>query len=208
MEQKPRTIRYLPISSLSLWHQNPKQHDLPAIRASIERHGFVSPILVDERTMRVIAGHGRLAVLQAMKDEGMDPPDGILADGDEWLVPVVLGKSFPSQREAEAYALADNRLVERGGWDVALLRQVLAEHVDNPTGIGWSAAEIERLLEQTDSFQQMVDIEAIGDLEIRFAITVVVNTIEERERVVSTLAEMGYSSDVRVLRRFPVGEEE
>lgn len=189
-----------------MWDRNPKQHDLPAIRASIERHGFVSPILVDERTLRVVAGHGRLVVLRAMKEEGADPPEGIITDGDEWLVPVVMGKEFPSEQEADAYALADNRLVERGGWDITLLRNVLAEHINNPTGIGWGAEEIERLLERTDPFTQMVDIESAGDLEIRFAITIVVDTIEERERIVSLLAEMGYKSDVRVLRSFPVEE--
>jgi hypothetical protein len=45
----------------------------------------------------------------------------------DWQVPVVAGWSSTSDVEAQAYIVASNRLVERGGWDEGTLTDVLAD---------------------------------------------------------------------------------
>jgi hypothetical protein len=99
--------------------RNPKGHDDDGIRGSIERHGIAELPLIDERTGRLVAGHGRIKQLTAMSAAGQDPPDGVDVDPDsgEWLVPVTRGWSSRSDAEAEAYLVASNKLTMNGGWD-------------------------------------------------------------------------------------------
>jgi hypothetical protein len=106
---------------------NPKGHDLAGIQTSIARFGFVSPAVVDERTGRLVAGHGRILALQAMRDAGQTPPAGVhLDDGGRWLVPLLTGWASRSDAEADAYLVADNEWTLRGGWDEAELGDFLA----------------------------------------------------------------------------------
>lgn len=94
-------IEYLPLSELRAWPRNPKAHNIQAIHDSFQRFGFVSAIIIDEKTGRIVAGHGRLEALLAMAKRGEQPPNRIQvrhAD-NEWLVPVIRGLSFESERE-------------------------------------------------------------------------------------------------------------
>jgi len=137
-------ISYEPLAWL-LSHQaprNPKKHDVAGVSASMGRFGYTIPVAVDERTNTVVAGHGRLEVLAAMKAAGKAPPARVRVtpDGD-WLVPVLRGLSFASAEEAEAYLLADNRHTEIGGYDDSMLADMLEEVRDRDgglEGLGWS----------------------------------------------------------------------
>jgi ParB-like chromosome segregation protein Spo0J len=143
-------IEYVPLSQLERWPRNPKQHDLAQIDKSIERFGFIQPIAVDERTGRIVAGHGRLEALQAMQLAGKAPPARVLEKDGEWLVPVLRGVEFKDDREAEAFLVADNRLVEIGGWDEQALAKILADlQPVGLDGVGWSDSEINRLVTET-----------------------------------------------------------
>jgi hypothetical protein len=108
---------------------NVKDHDEDAIRASIIRWGFNEPLTIDERTGRLVAGHGRRKVIIELEREwpaDEAPPSRVkLDDYAQWLLPVLRGVSFPDDLEAEAYALAANRLGERGGWKVEPLAERL-----------------------------------------------------------------------------------
>lgn len=116
----------MPLDELPAAPRNPKEHDATGIRRSIERFGFTEHVLVDERTGRLVAGHGRVQVLRDMEDAGTAAPAGVLVDTDgQWTVPVIRGWSSRSDAEAEAYLLASNRLTERGGWDEAALLDML-----------------------------------------------------------------------------------
>lgn len=119
---------YLPVRKIPPALRNPKAHDLPRIRESIERFGFTSPVLIDERTKRTVAGHGRLEVVTQMEKEGATRPRGILlSDFDEWLIPVTRGWRSRDDAEAEAYLLADNVLTERGGWHDRQLAEMVRD---------------------------------------------------------------------------------
>lgn len=143
-------IEYLPLDEVVRWPRNPKLHDDAAIERSIRSLGFVNPLLKDERTGRLVAGHGRLRALESLRDSGEVPPARVRVDGKgRWLVPVVRGVDFASAAEAEAYLLADNRLVEAGGWDQDLLREIVrdldAEGLELD-GLGWSDSALDALL--------------------------------------------------------------
>ena len=67
-------IEHIALDELEKWPRNPKDHDLSLIQGSISRFGFVSPILIDETTGKIVAGHGRLESLQKLKQSGQPPP--------------------------------------------------------------------------------------------------------------------------------------
>lgn len=169
-EAKPRVeIVYEPIDEIARWPRNPKEHDLDEIESSMRRFGYTLPMVRDGRTGRLVAGHGRLEVLLRMRDRGDPAPMRILVDPDgRWFAPVLSGIEFESELEAEAYLLADNRLVELGGWNERELAALLADQLaDAPDldGLGWSEEEIRNLvgaLETIDVVNNPADTEWVG----------------------------------------------
>lgn len=132
-------IRYVPLSELRRWERNPKLHDIGAITASIRRHGFIDPIVVDQRSGRIVAGHGRDESLENLKRSGEPPPKRIQVRADgEWMVPILTGIEFEDDRDAEAYIVGSNRLVELGGWDEGLLQDIVSTEGFDALGTGLS----------------------------------------------------------------------
>lgn len=141
-------ISYEPLSWL-VEHQaprNPKKHDVDGVGASMGRFGFTIPIALDEASGTVVAGHGRIEVLCALKASGKRAPERVRVREDgEWLVPVLRGLSFASPEEAEAYLIADNRHTEIGGYDDELLADMLRDARDRENGlegIGWNDEQV------------------------------------------------------------------
>lgn len=122
-------IVYMPLSELTSAARNPKLHDEAGIRASIQQHGMAEPPLIDERTGRLAAGHGRRDQLVALRAAGGRPPGGVRVDeaSGEWLVPVVRGWASTSDAAAEAYLIGSNKLTMIGGWDEGTLVAMLAD---------------------------------------------------------------------------------
>lgn len=145
-----RRIEYMPLSKLakSGAKRNPKEHDIGAISVSVEKHGYVEPIVMDDRTSRLVAGHGRIETLQALKKEKKTPPDGVKVEKGEWLVPVARGWASKNDAQAEAYLLASNRLVELGGWNIDELEAVLSDLATDKAldGSGYDGDDLDRLL--------------------------------------------------------------
>jgi hypothetical protein len=147
------SVRYIPLNTLTAWDRNPKLHDLEQIQESIRRFGFVLPLVEDATTRRLVAGHGRREALLAMKKNGEPLPARIKERDGDWLVPVLFGVSFENEQEAEAYLLADNRLVEAGGWVGAELEAMVSRIVagggpEALAGTGFSIEDAEQLVEQ------------------------------------------------------------
>ena len=154
-------VESLPLSSLKPAKRNPKRHKVETVITLMERFGYVAPMILNERTGQLVAGHGRLeSLIKAMK-EGKQPPSRILIENGEWLVPVVRGVAFADDREAEAYLLADNQTTILGGWNDEELKQIIeslgAEDVegtgfenlfeieqDDPTPLIDNAAELQK----------------------------------------------------------------
>ena len=150
-----RRIEYVRLCDVPPAFRNPKKHDEPAIQASIHEHGFADAAILDERTQRLVAGHGRTKALVGMKAAGDRVPEGIEVDEDgEWLVPLQRGWSSKSDAHAEAFIIAHNRLTEAGGWDDRVLTSMLHDLAtldpDLFDGLGYSSDELDELFRTTD----------------------------------------------------------
>jgi len=148
-------IEYVPLHELVRWPRNPKDHDLGALSQSVRRFGYISPIIVDEGTGRIVAGHGRVDLLSHLKKSGEHLPERVRQGAHgEWLVPVIRGVRFRNEREAEAYLVADNQLAMLGGWHDQDLYDMLKSHLetDSLDGMGFTPDDLqelhERLMEQ------------------------------------------------------------
>jgi hypothetical protein len=144
-------IEYLPLTWL-IEHQepdNPKDHDKPAIAASMDEHGFIEPPLLDERTEKVLGGHGRLEVLDDKFRAGHARPDGLkVAPDGGWLVPVVRGVRSEDDDDARRMLVRLNRLSERGGWNAERLTAFdLGDDLLNEL---WEPAELDDLFGDDD----------------------------------------------------------
>lgn len=112
------------VDELRPWEKNPRKNDpaVPRVAESIKRFGFVSPIVVWQGGNRMVAGHTRLKAMRALlKESPSFVAKGAPAPG---MVRVAFHE-FADEHEADAYAIADNKLSELAAWDDALL----AEHV-------------------------------------------------------------------------------
>lgn len=151
-----RRIEYSPIEAIVPADTNPKSHDLPLLEDSVTRWGYVEPIVLDERTGKLVAGHGRLDTLTAMKAKEMAPPDGVdVAEDGGWLVPVIRGWASKDDKEAQAYLLASNRITEKGGWDKQSLVDVLQGLEDNLAGVGFDRGDVDDLLAKLQEAQDI-----------------------------------------------------
>lgn len=140
-------VEYVPLAEVQRWPRNPKKHDEPGIEASLERWGFTEPLVLDEKSGKLVAGHGRLEALQRRKASGKAPPARIATKGQDWMVPVVRGIAFKDILEAEAYLLASNRLTEAGGWHEESLAEMLKDLVTAGSleGTGYQQSDVDAL---------------------------------------------------------------
>lgn len=143
-------VEYVPLEEVIRWPRNPKGHDAGALHGSFKRFGFVSPLILDEASGRLVAGHGRLETLEAMQKAHQAPPKRVRVEEGRWMVPVIRGVSFASEDEAMAYLLADNRMVYLGGWDeqalADMLGQLAAQGEEAWKGTGFEPDDLQALL--------------------------------------------------------------
>lgn len=142
-------VEYMRLDELHPDPRNPKAHSLPDIDASMDRFGYTEPVLLDERTGLLVAGHGRVESAQGRKARGEAPPRGVKIDPDgAWLLPVARGWSSVDDTDAGAYLVASNRLTEKGGWLDDPLGQLLTglRAEDRLGGTGYDGADVDALL--------------------------------------------------------------
>jgi ParB-like chromosome segregation protein Spo0J len=109
-------IEMIHVERLTPYAGNARTHSKAQIRQianSIERFGYVNPVLIDDDE-QIIAGHGRVEAAKLL---------GIVS------VPA-LRLSHLSAADKRAYVIADNRLAEKAGWDRELLAIELQALVD------------------------------------------------------------------------------
>ena len=112
----PSGTKTVAITKLIPYSGNARTHSRRQVRKiarSIERFGFVNPILIDENNL-VIAGHGRLAAAKLLG----------------WQEVPTLCVKHLSEAEKRAYILADNRLAEEAGWNQEMLAIELQGLID------------------------------------------------------------------------------
>ncbi len=132
----PGDTEVVAISALRPSPQNARIHSRRQIRKiaeSIRRFGFLVPALIDENN-QIIAGHGRVAAVKLLG----------------WQEVPALRVEHLDEAEKRAYALADNRLAEKAGWDRQMLAIELQAIIDLDISIeltGFEIAEVDLILE-------------------------------------------------------------
>jgi len=126
----------LKMSSRNVRIHSPKQ--LKQLCKCIKQIGFINPIIIDSKKT-IIAGHGRLLAAKQLSIKE---------------VPTI-SVSHLSDDEIRAYALADNKLCEKGEWDNELLRIELDHLIQIDIGIdidltGFEMPEIDMLLQECE----------------------------------------------------------
>lgn len=131
------SLNHRSIAELTPYARNARTHSkkqIKQIARSIERFGFVNPVLIGDEG-QIIAGHGRV---EAAKLLGIK------------TVPT-LALSHLSEQERQAYILADNKLAENAGWDREVLAIELQHLIDLDFDVeltGFEIAEIDFIIEE------------------------------------------------------------
>ena len=115
----PDQIEHLPTDTLVPYARNSRTHSpeqVAQIAASIKEYGFTNPVLIDANNT-LIAGHGRVMAAQSI--------------GLPTVPAIRLAHLTDAQRRA--YVIADNKLAENAGWDMA----TLAREVEDLTADGY-----------------------------------------------------------------------
>ena len=131
----PEAIEHLPTDTLVPYARNSRTHSpeqVAQIAASIKEFGFTNPVLIDANNT-LIAGHGRVMAAQSI--------------GLSSVPAIRLAHLTDAQRRA--YVIADNKLAENAGWDMATLAREVEDL--NADGydlelLGFGADELTALL--------------------------------------------------------------
>lgn len=129
-------VEIRPITTVKPYWRNPRKNDLAvqAVRASIERYGFLQPIVVDSEGV-IVAGHTRY---RAMMELGAEE------------VPVVVADL--TAEKAKEYRIADNATGDISEWDLGPLAVELRELPDiEAMGDFFPAFDISALVENVSA---------------------------------------------------------
>jgi len=165
------TLEYLKLTDVVEWDRNPKDHEIGKIILSIRRFGYRVPMIYNDRTGVLMAGHGRLHALRQMRDRGEPVPDGIRDGEGDWLVPVVRGADLDPD-EAGVFALVTNYLVSAGGWhgsELAQLQKEMLERGISISDVGWDEEAIAEIIQThlnllADKDEDFDSADALGQL--------------------------------------------
>ena len=125
------TYEQVELSQLKTHPSNPRRGDLDAIKQSISINGFYGSVVVNRRTSHILAGNHRYL---AAKDLGYESVPVTWVDVGE--------------REEKRILAADNRTSELGGYDDAILTDLLQElsDADMLEGSGYGTDELEEMI--------------------------------------------------------------
>lgn len=192
----------MPLDSLPDADLNPRVHDSDTLGDSFDRFGYVDPCLLDERTGKLLEGHGRKHKLIELRDSGAEPPEGItLAADGTWLVPVIRGKATADDNEAQALLIALNRITERSSWEpegLASMLDSLSKIDGGLIGVGYTSDDLTAMLDSLHdvSAHQRRDPDQ-PDVASRFVVLVECTTEEQQRTLLDRLIGEGY--DVKAL---------
>lgn len=132
---------WVPYEMVDQWERNPNVHpeqQVTEIAESIRAFGFVAPCVVWAGRNRLVAGHGRLAAMRLICEEGYDYVDASGAilhrDPEPDFCPrgapspghvSLVRYDFASEAEADAYSMADNQLAKSAEMSPDMVRDLL-----------------------------------------------------------------------------------
>jgi hypothetical protein len=204
MTNAARSVAYVPLDDVRPADVNPKTHDHTTLRSSFDRFGFVEPIIRDDRTGRLVAGHGRVEQLRMQRSRDVThPPDGVqLDDAGNWLVPIITGWGSENDVEAQAYVIAANRATELGGWDEQVLTDALTALGDAGDfaliGTGYNMDDALALLSKRLGEGELEALDTTPQIEgMTYRVVVACDGEEHQAAVLEQLTELGL--DVRAI---------
>src|ERR1035437_2088570 len=123
----------VPIESVSLHPDNPREGDVGAISESLRRFGQLRPIVVQQSSGFTVAGNHVLRAARALN----------------W-VSIAAHVMDLSDEDAAAYLVADNRLSEIAWYDQKVLSTILAEQAraGNLEGTGYDGDDVDAVLNE------------------------------------------------------------
>jgi hypothetical protein len=131
------------LQTLKPYQHNARTHSkrqIEQIARSIERFGFINPVLIDA-SGAIIAGHGRVEAARQLSLSHVP----------------TLRIEHLTDAEKRAYILADNKLAEKAGWDREILAIELQALVDMDFEIeltGFEMADVDFLLDEATEIKQ------------------------------------------------------
>jgi DNA modification methylase len=140
---------YVLLSDVAEADRNVRDHSDgdPDLDASIKRFGFIDPTIRDDRTGKLLDGHGRLHKLRQYEMAGGDAPENIQVTDKGWKIPVVTGWASRDDTEADAAAIAVQP--KDGRYNEDALYKALHRQKDL-TGIGFKLDDIQDLGRRLD----------------------------------------------------------
>ena len=145
------------VDQLQPWDRNPRHNDNAAkeLASAISEYGFTAPLVVQEGTNRIIAGHTRQKAVRMLlaKDPSWTAPGA----PDVGMVPARF--IDVSDEVATRLTIADNRLGDIATWDEAELSELLQElDTGGLENLGFDEHELSALLGLwEDPFADMED---------------------------------------------------
>jgi len=135
MDAASLSIRRVALATLHLDPANARTHgerNLDAIKASLARFGQAEPLVVQQRSQRVIGGNGRLVAMRAL---GWTHADVVELDIDDL--------------QATALAITLNRTGELAEWDLPTLGKLLEglRAQDSLDGVGFDSGDLDEILD-------------------------------------------------------------
>lgn len=132
MPEKPR-VQTMNLDDLKPWDRNPRAgHAVDQIARSIGEFGYLSMIVVQKGTNRIVAGHGRYAALKSMA--GVQAVDVLVAD--------------LTDEQAARFTIVDNKMTDLSEFDNGSLVAVLLGLPDGSdlSNLGFSSKELDEIL--------------------------------------------------------------
>ena len=133
----------VPLETLRLYPGNPRRGVVDVIRESVRQHGQYRALVVNRRTMEVLAGNH---LLQALQAEGITEGLAHFVDVDD--------------EEAARIVLVDNRASDLGTYDDALLVELL-QGLPDLAGTGYDPKALEDLLSGLSPEAGLVDADEL-----------------------------------------------
>lgn len=118
------------LNELKKYKNNPRTDgSAEAVRESIEKFGYINPIIIDKRGV-ILAGHSRV---DALKELGIDAVECILADD-------------LTEEQGKAFRISDNRVAEFSTWNVEMLNSEMEQiGADDWEKFGFKKKDLEAL---------------------------------------------------------------
>jgi hypothetical protein len=181
----------IPAAEIRPHPQNPNNGDRDVVRESVLRNGVYRPIIVQQSTGYILAGHTTFdALVEVQLEDGVDQP----------LVPVSWVKC--DAKTAKRIVLADNQTAAKARMDDALLLDLLKDLDNDLLGTGFSEDDPDELQRHLDNMQlgdHIDDDPSIGEIALKDGQigVVVILDAERRSDFYGILDDLDYVIDAR-----------